>query len=69
MRGARGEIYLEFIPVGRQVKVVAIDAATGTEVSIVGPVTASQAELQRVAVAKLKRRIAMETPGPASRGK
>ena len=68
MNSARGEIYLEFISVGRQVKVVAIDAATGIEVSIFGPLTASQAELQRIAVAKLKRRIAMEKPGPASRG-
>ena len=68
MHSARGEIYLEFIPVGRQVKVVAIDAATGIEVSIFGPLTASQAELRRIAVAKLKRRIAREKPGPASRG-
>ncbi|PLX39438.1 MAG: serine hydroxymethyltransferase [Hyphomicrobiales bacterium] len=58
----RGEIYLEFTPIGRQVKVAAIDAATGVEVSIFGPIGTPQAELQRIAVAKLKRRLAMERP-------
>ena len=31
-----GGIYFEFTPVGASVKVVAIDAATGTEVSVIG---------------------------------
>ncbi len=57
---SRNEIYLEFIAVGRQVKVVAIDAATGTEISIFGPAGTPRAELQRIAVAKLKRRLEMD---------
>lgn len=53
-----GEIYLEFHPIGQQVKVTAIDAATGVEVSTFGPASAAQEDLTRVAVRKLKRRIA-----------
>jgi hypothetical protein len=52
-----GEIYLEFHPIGRQVKVTAIDAATGIEVSTFGPASTAQEDLKRVAVRKLKRRI------------
>ncbi len=53
-----GEIYLEFHPIGSQVKVTAIDAATGVEVSTFGPASTAQEDLTRVAVRKLKRRIA-----------
>ncbi|MTI04809.1 serine hydroxymethyltransferase [Roseibium denhamense] len=53
----QGEIYLEFYPVGGQVKVTAIDAATAIEVSTFGPASASQEDLKRIAVRKLKRRI------------
>lgn len=52
-----GEIYLEFHPIGGQVKVTAIDAATGIEVSTFGPAKTAQADLERIAVRKLKRRI------------
>ena len=51
------EIYFEFTPIGRSVKVAAIDAATGTEVSIVGPASAAQADLQRLALQKLMTRL------------
>ena len=52
-----GGVYFEFTPVGASVKVAAIDAATGTEVSVIGPVRASQADLQRLALQKLKARL------------
>lgn len=55
-----GEIYLEFQAVGQQVRVTAIDAATGTEVVVFGPKSASQAELKLVAVRKLQRRLERE---------
>ncbi|MCK7611904.1 DUF6898 family protein [Roseibium sediminicola] len=55
-----GEVYLEFRPVGQQVKVSAIDAATGIEVSVFGPTSASQEDLKRIAVRKLQRRIEQE---------
>lgn len=52
-----GEVYFEFTALGRNVKVAAIDAATGTEVSVMGPATASQADLQRLALQKLVARL------------
>ena len=55
--GEDGEVYFEFTPVGRAVKVVAIDAATGIEVSVVGPAAARQTDLERLALQKLKSRL------------
>ena len=52
-----GGVYFEFTPVGASVKVVAIDAATGTEVSVIGPARAMQADLQRLALQKLRARL------------
>ncbi|TYC63504.1 serine hydroxymethyltransferase [Rhodobacterales bacterium] len=63
-----GEVYLEFRAVGQQVKVTAIDAATGVEVSTFGPVSASQADLKRIAVRKLQRRLEQEAAARADRG-
>jgi hypothetical protein len=51
------EIYFEFRVIGRNVKVSAIDAASGIEVSVMGPATASQADLQRLALQKLQTRL------------
>jgi len=48
------EIIIEFIEIGQSVKVSAVDVASGEEVSIVGPVTATREQLERTAVAKLK---------------
>ena len=50
----RREYLLEFRPMGRTVKVSAIDTVSGTEVSIVGDASATQAELKRVAIQKLE---------------
>jgi len=47
------EVYFEFIPVGTTVKVCAIDAKTGIEVSIVGPAHYGSAHLKRTAARKL----------------
>jgi len=52
-----GGVYFEFTPVGTSVKVVAIDAATGIEVAVIGPARAAQADLQRLALQKLKARL------------
>jgi len=54
-RPRSGEVYFELITIGNSVKVSAIDAATGTEVSIAGPRNASQKELERIALQKLLR--------------
>lgn len=47
------EVLLEYIEVGGSVRASAIDVATGTEVCIVGPVSAGEAELRRNALARL----------------
>jgi hypothetical protein len=58
----RHEVYFEFVAIGNVVKVTAIDSVTGTEVSAMGPTSASQADLQQLALQKLKARIKRETP-------
>ena len=49
-----GDVYFEFQRVGSYMKVSAIDAATGTEVSVAGPATGSRELLKRTAMAKLR---------------
>ena len=53
----RGAVYFEFTAIGSSVKVVAIDAASGIEVSVVGPARAAKADLERLALQKLMARI------------
>jgi hypothetical protein len=53
-----GDVAFEFVTRGRYVKVSAIDLATGREVSMVGDAAASESELQRIALAKLRRFLA-----------
>lgn len=66
--------YLEFLHLGAQVKVSAIDPETGIEVSIIAGKTATQDEMTCVAVEKLKRMIARrqaqsdEPPRPQTKG-
>jgi hypothetical protein len=56
------DVYFEFTAIGRTVKVSAIDAATGLEVSVVGPATASQPDLKRLALQKLKAQLSRRVP-------
>ena len=59
--GPRGEVYFEFQALGRQVKVTAIDATSGVEVVVIGPVQASRADLQQLAMRKLQRKLSGES--------
>ena len=54
----RREVLFEFTSVGTVMKVAAIDAETGIEVMVMGPSHASRADLQKLAMAKLKKRLA-----------
>lgn len=54
------EVYFEITVVGGSAKVAAVDAATTLEVAVVGPASASLADLKKLALAKLKARIARE---------
>ena len=59
-RGRIREVYFEFTPVGGVVKAVAIDSETGIEVAVMGPASASQDDLERLALQKLRARLARE---------
>jgi hypothetical protein len=48
------EVIFEFYRLGNSVKVSAVDTETMTEVSVVGPVTASEATLRNTALRKLQ---------------
>ena len=57
---AEREVYFEFTTVGAAVKVVAIDSETAIEVSVMGPASASQADMKQLGMRKLKARLARE---------
>jgi hypothetical protein len=54
----RREVLFEFTAIGTVMKVAAIDAQTGIEVTVMGPSHASRADLQKLALAKLRNRLA-----------
>lgn len=58
-----GEVLIEIIQMGASVKVSAVDPATGTEVSIVGPPSAGEETLKRNAVNKLNYVLARRRAG------
>jgi Domain of unknown function (DUF6898) len=58
--GDQGEILFEFTAIGRSVKVVAIHAASGIEVSVMGPASAARSDLERLALQKLLARLGRE---------
>ena len=57
------EVYFEHTVVGSVVRVAAIDGATAIEVQVMGPAGASQADLEQLALQKLKARLAREQVG------
>ena len=60
-----GEVYFEFTSVGGMVRVAAVDAVTGAEVVIVGPAATPRADLQALALRKLRLRLSREAAGGA----
>jgi uncharacterized protein DUF6898 len=61
-----GEVLFEFTAIGRNVKVVAIHAASGVEVSVIGPASAARSDLERLALQKLRGRLGARAPKPGS---
>jgi len=55
-----GEVLFEFTAIGHSVKVVAIHAASGVEVSVMGPAAAAPSDLERLALQKLRARLGGE---------
>ena len=69
-----GNVFFEFAQIGSQMRVVAIDEQSGTEVVLIAPVSATQHQMQTLALKKLRRRLegaAPDTPPspPPMRGK
>lgn len=62
-----GEVLFEFRYAGPQVRVAAIDAATGVEVIAIAPASASEAQMKTLALAKLRRRLAAAVPAVQGR--
>jgi hypothetical protein len=63
-------VYFEFLTLGNSVKVSAIDSASGVEVSIVGPTTASRTELEHLVLKKLEHALEKrQDPGQQKGGK
>lgn len=56
--GELGEVIVEFVRNGAYVKCSAVHAASGVEVSAIGPAAEPRA-VERVAIAKLKRALAV----------
>ena len=56
-----GEVYFEFVQVGQQMRVAAIDVDTGVEVIVITPVAATKTQMQQVALAKLRKKLG-DTP-------
>ncbi|ODT70770.1 MAG: hypothetical protein ABS75_11640 [Pelagibacterium sp. SCN 63-23] len=66
----QGSVLFEFVQIGQQLRVAAIDEATGTEVVVITPLNAARADIQRLALAKLQRKLEQNAaPPPSSSGK
>jgi hypothetical protein len=61
--GGPREVLFEFTVVGSAVRVAALDGATGIEVTVFGPAGAARADMQRLALSKLRARLARTAPG------
>jgi len=65
-------VLFEFIRLGQQVRVSAIDEATGTEVVIICPPQLGQPQMQRLALQKLRHKLGHAPdppPAPSRPGK
>jgi hypothetical protein len=54
------DVYFEFVAIGHSVKVTAIHAVSGVEVSVLGPAGAARSDLERLALQKLVARLGRE---------
>jgi hypothetical protein len=59
------EVYFEITLVGAHAKIAAIDGASGIEVMVLGPAHAAETELKRLALARLRARLARHPGGSA----
>ncbi|MGE0232566.1 MAG: hypothetical protein AB7O39_03870 [Flavobacteriaceae bacterium] len=58
-----GTVYFEFRAIGNSMRVAAVDADSGIEVHVIAPAGSSRADMERIAMRKLERRLARERTG------
>ncbi len=63
---ADGEVYFEFVQLGQQMRVAAIDVTSGIEVIVITPVSASKLQMQQAALAKLRKKLSEPAHPPAA---
>ena len=63
--GSAREILFEFVQVGAQMRVAAVDSATGLEAVVIAPANAARVDLERLALRKLQRLLGEEENGEA----
>jgi hypothetical protein len=51
------EVLFEYRRIGAQMRVAALDPATGTEVVVIVPASATEAQVRTLAIAKLRKRL------------
>ncbi len=56
-RHLSGQVLFEFIPLGAQVRVAAIDEETGTEVIVLAPASATPYQMRQLALARLRKKL------------
>ncbi len=59
--GEPREVLFEFTVVGSAVRVAAIDADSGLEVTVMGPANAARSDMRQLALSKLRMRLAAAT--------
>ena len=60
------EVLFEFVQIGVQMRVCAFDVDTGVEVVVIAPASATQPQMQQLALNKLRKKLA-ERPVEAPR--
>lgn len=62
-----GEVLYEFVQVGQQMRVSAIDSDTNIEVVVIAPLAATRQQMQAIALAKLNKRLSDAVNEPPRR--
>ncbi|MBN9308182.1 serine hydroxymethyltransferase [Devosia sp.] len=60
-----GRVLFEFTQLGQQMRVAAIDEASGTEIVVICPLQLGPAQMQRLALAKLRHKLGLPPEPPA----
>lgn len=62
-----GQVFFEFTQIGGQMRVAALDEATGIEVVVIAPASATQMQMQNLALGKLRKKLAGQPAADAPR--